>query len=226
MQFDHLKRREFITLLGGAAAAWPLTARAQQAVPVIGFLSSASSEREVAAFRAGLKEVGFVEGHNVTVEYRWAHDQDDRLSTLAVDLVRRQVNVIFATSNAATLAAKPVTATIPIVFAVGFDPVAFGLVASLSRPGGNLTGMTTLNAELGPKRLELMHELIPSASSIALLVNQTNPATETDIANARDAANSLGLKLHVLHASTEHEIHGGLRRLGSSSSRRAHDCRR
>jgi ABC-type uncharacterized transport system substrate-binding protein len=204
-----IKRREFITLLG-TAAAWPLAARAQQpAMPVIGFVNSASPNglaHALAAFRRGLRETGYIEGENVTIEYRWAEGQDDRLPLLVADLVRRQATVIAATNNASALAAKAATATIPIVFGVSVDPIAVGLVASLNRPGGNVTGVTTLNVELLPKRLEVLHVMVPAARLIALLVNPTNPAAETDTRNAQEAARTLGLQLHALHASTERDF--------------------
>jgi putative ABC transport system substrate-binding protein len=209
MQFDQLKRREFISLLGGAAIAWPLAARAQQRpAAVIGFLNSASPEPWapfVAAFRQGLSETGYVEGRNVVIEYRWADEQYDRLPALAADLVRRQVTVIAANQVSAEVA-KTASSKIPVVFTTGVDPVQLGLVASLNRPGGNLTGVTTLNEELVPKRLELLRELAPMASSIALLVNPTNPSAGTLSRDAQAPARALGLQLHVLEASTERNL--------------------
>jgi len=203
-----VRRREFITLLGGAAAAWPLAIRAQQtAIPVIGFLNGGSPDaNRVAAFRRGLNETGYVEGHNVALEYRWAEGQYDRLPALARDLVRRQVSVIAATSTPAAITARAATMTIPIVFTTSSDPVELGLVASLSRPSGNVTGATQLNIEVTPKRLEILHELLPTANVFALLVNPTNPYTEILSRNLQAAARSLGLQLHILQASTEHDF--------------------
>jgi putative tryptophan/tyrosine transport system substrate-binding protein len=204
------ERREFITLLGGAAAAWPLVAHAQQAVmPVIGFLSGASAKPYapmVAAFRQGLSEIGYVQGRNVTIEFRWAEGQYDKLPALVANLVRRPVSVIAATTVPAVPAAKAATTTIPIVFVAGGDPVQQGLVASLNRPGGNLTGVTTMFVELGPKRLQLLRELVPTATSIAALVNPTGPIAETLSRDLRDAAGALGLRLDVLHASSERDF--------------------
>jgi putative ABC transport system substrate-binding protein len=200
-----MKRREFITLLGGAAA-WPLAARAQQpAMPVIGFLNAASAEQWapfVSAFRLGLGETGYTEGNNVAIEFRWANEQYDRLPALAVDLVRRQPTVIVA-NHVSAPAANAATATIPIVFTTAVDPVQLGLVASLARPGGNLTGVTTLNMELLPKRLELLHQVSPAATVLGLLVNPTNSDAETVVHDSRAAARTLGLELHVVKASTE-----------------------
>ena len=204
-----IRRREFVSLLGGAAAAWPLAARAQQAgVPVIGFLNSASPtafSTLLGAFQKGLTEVGYVEGRNVAIEYRWAEGQYDRLPALAADLVSRHVAVIVA-NTAATSVAKAATATIPIVFTTGDDPVKSGLVASLNRPGGNLTGVVSLNAELGPKRIELLKEWVPTANNIGLLVNPANPISEVLTRDAHAASRKLGLQLHVLNADTEREL--------------------
>ena len=204
-----MKRREFITLLGGAAVALPMATRAQQpAIPVIGFLNSRAPGENpaiLAAFRRGLKEAGYVEGQNATIEYRWAAGQYDRLPALAADLVGRRVAAIVA-NGPAVQAAKAATSTIPIVFVVGFDPLAFGLVASLSRPAGNLTGVSVLDVEVGAKRLELLHELVPTTNIIALLVNPTTPAAETIARDAQAAARALGLQLHVLHASSDRDF--------------------
>jgi len=201
-------RRELLAALGGAAATWPLAARAQQpALPVIGFLNGGSPDpNRVAAFRRGLNESGYVEGHNVTIEYHWAEGQYDRLPALARDLIRRQVTVIAATSTPAAMTAKAATTTIPIVFTTSSDPVQLGLAASLSRPGGNLTGATQLNIEVTPKRLEILHELLPTAKLFALLVNPTNPYAEILSRNVQAAASIVGLQLQILHASTEHDF--------------------
>jgi putative tryptophan/tyrosine transport system substrate-binding protein len=207
---DAMRRREFITLLGGAAI-WPLAARAQQqAMPVIGFVNAASAQgfaRPLSAFLKGLSETGYVEGQNVAIEYRWAEGQNDRLPAMAADLVHRQVAVIAATTTPAALAAKAATTTIPIVFETGGDPMQLGLVASLNRPGGNVTGVTSLNTETTPKGLELLHELLPAATVMALLVNRADPAqAESRVTKMLSAAHTLGLELHVLNASSERDF--------------------
>jgi putative ABC transport system substrate-binding protein len=207
-----VKRRAFITLVGGAAAAPALlgacAARTQQQLPVIGFLGSQSPEQwagRVRGFRQGLSETGYVEGRNVAIEYRWAEGHYDRFPALVADLVRRQVTVIAAGGTTpGAIAAKAATLSIPIVFSIAGDPVEIGLVASLNRPGGNLTGVTSLGVEVGPKQLEFLHELVPSATVIGLLVNPANPATaETQTRALPAVARTLGLELHILHASTE-----------------------
>jgi putative ABC transport system substrate-binding protein len=206
-----MKRREFITLLGSMASTWPFAARAQQrALPVIGFLSSTSPQvyaPRLRAFALGLKEEGYIEGQNVAIEDRWAGDHEDQLPMLAVELVHRQVTVIVAGGSPASVAAKAATATIPIVFETATDPVTLGLVASLNRPGGNLTGVTNLNVEVGQKRLQLLRELLPAATNIAVLVNPSAPAvTEQFIRDLQAAAAPLGMQLHVLQASTDRDL--------------------
>jgi putative tryptophan/tyrosine transport system substrate-binding protein len=207
-----MNRRAFITLIGSAATAWPFVVRAQQpAMPVIGFLGGTSPDTfadRVRAFRQGLKDTGYVEGENVAIEYRWAENQIDRLPALATDLVRRQVAVIAATGGiTSAFAAKAATTVIPIVFGAGEDPVRLGLVASLARPGGNLTGINFVSTELAGKRLELLRELVPGAARIAVLVNPANStSTETTLRDVETAARSMGLHLQVLNASTSREI--------------------
>jgi putative tryptophan/tyrosine transport system substrate-binding protein len=205
-----MRRREFVTLIGGAAAGWPLAARAQQAgTPVIGFLSSRApgdAPHLMAAIRQGLKDKGFVEGQNVAIEYRFAGNRNERLPALAADLVHRRVTVIAATGTPAALAAKAATPTIPIVFEGGNDPVQLGLVASLNRPDGNVTGVTQLNDAIAPKRLQLLHEVVPAATVMGLLVNPTDPALAEKRSLQAAAAHSLGLELHILNASTERDF--------------------
>jgi putative ABC transport system substrate-binding protein len=205
-----MRRREFISLLGGAAVAWPLVARAQQsAMAVVGFLRDAKAAGSgffVDGLRKGLEETGFVEGHNLTIEYAWTEGQSARLSTLATELVRRHVPVIVSSANNATLAAKVATSTIPIVFAVSDDPVASGLVASLNRPGGNLTGVSYLSSELGAKRVGLMHEILPKVTDFGVLAHPTYPTSAPYIRDAEAAARSLGLRIEVFNASNEIEI--------------------
>ena len=219
-------RRQFITLIGSAAAAWPLAARAQQpTMPVIGFLGTDSPELyafRLRAFREGLRETGYVEGGNVAFEYRWAEGHSDRFPALLAELVSLKVNLIGAfAGNSPAVAAKAATATIPILFAIGGDPVAVGLVASLSRPGGNITGVATLSVELGAKRLEVLHELVPTTSSIALLVNPTDPANADPLSrDLQVAARTRGVELHILHASTESDfdtVFASLRQLRPSA---------
>ena len=206
-----LRRREFIAGLGGAAA-WPLAARAQQPLmPIIGFLdggSPAVSTDRVAAFRRGLSEAGYVEGRNVLVEYRWAEGHYDQLPALTADLVRRKVAVIVAGGGPSALAAKTGSMTIPIVFSAGVDPVEIGLVASMSRPGSNVTGIINLNVEVGPKRVELLHKAVPTATIMAGLANPANPNATAISREKQAVAHSLGLEFHVLYASTEREVEG------------------
>jgi putative ABC transport system substrate-binding protein len=208
---EKVKRRDFITLLGGAAAAWPLAARAQQAaMPVIGFLNYASSDgstERLRGFRQGLKDTSYVEGENVAIEYRWADYETDRLPALAAELIRRQVAVIAAPHPVSARAAKAATSTIPIVFLVPDDPVRHGFVASLARPGGNLTGINFLTGEVDAKRLELLREMVPHATRVAVLVDpNNNPRTETTVKNVEAAARAFGLQIQVLNVSTSGEI--------------------
>jgi ABC-type uncharacterized transport system substrate-binding protein len=205
-----MRRRDFIAGISGLAAAWPLVARAQQpTIPVIGLLGSATAREwapSVAAFLRGLSEAGFAEGRDVAIEYRWAESRYDRLPSLAAELIQRQVSVIAALTTPSAIAAKAATTTIPIVFTTIADPVQIGLVASLNRPGGNLTGVTFLNVEIVPKMLELLHEVVPTSITMAALVNPANPNANTWSAGLQEAARTLGLELNVLKASTEHDI--------------------
>jgi len=208
-----MRRREFISLIGGVAATWPLAAQAQQpTLPVVGFVNIASAkdyEPQSSAFLKGLSEAGYIDGRNVAVEFHWAEERIDRLPPMLADLVHRQVAVIAATSTEAAVVAKAATTTIPIVFETASDPIRLGLVASLNRPGGNVTGVTNVNVEIAPKRLQMLHELVPAASAMALLVNPANPrVTETNIKLFGTAAHALGLELHVLNASTERDFDG------------------
>jgi putative ABC transport system substrate-binding protein len=202
-----MKRREFITLLGGAVATWPLASRAQQsAMPVIGYLNSRSRDTDtlfLAAFHRGLNETGYVEGQNVAIEYRWAEGQYERLRVLATDLVDRRVTVMAATSTPAALAAKAATSTIPIVFTSAADPVEIGLVDSLSRPSGNATGVNIYLSHLGAKRLELLRELVPNAAVIGMLVNPNFPDAESQAKDVEEAARTLGQQVHVVNANSE-----------------------
>ena len=207
-----MRRRQFITLLGGAAV-WPLAARAQQPMPVIGFLGTASPQllggELLRGFKRGLAEIGYVENENVAIEYRWAEDHYDRLAALATELVQRRVRVIAAPGSPAALPAKAATSVIPVVFMIASDPVKLGLVASLNRPGGNLTGVAYLNDEIAPKRLQILHQLIPAAKSIGFLINPANPpAAAAQTKEMQEAAETTGLQLTVINASTTAELDG------------------
>ena len=214
-----MRRRDFLGVLGGALAAWPLSLRAQQpSMPVIGYLSARSPEDTVplvAAFRRGLAEHDFVEGQNVTVEYRWALGQPDRLPAMAAELAQRPVAIFVSTGGeSAALAAKAVTSTIPIAFIIGGDPVKLGLAASYNRPGGNTTGISILTATLEPKRLGLLHQLVPQAATIGVLLNPNYPQYESQLRDVQEAANAIGLQIHILRANTDREIDAAFETIG------------
>jgi putative tryptophan/tyrosine transport system substrate-binding protein len=218
-----VRRREFITLLGSAAAAWPVAARAQQAaMPVIGYLYTGSpdpSAHLTSAFRKGLSEAGYTEGRDVTIEYRWAHNDNARLPELAADLVRRQVAVLVTPgSSPAALVAKATTSTIPVIFSIGADPVEIGLVTSLNRPGGNITGFSSMNVELAPKRFGLLHELLPQAGRAFVLANSSNPVADVFIRDVRAAATAVGWQIEVLTANTVSEINTAFSSLAQKSA--------
>jgi putative ABC transport system substrate-binding protein len=213
-----VRRRDFFKVIAGSAAAWPIAGRAQQqAIPVIGFVNAASAKnytQQSAAFLKGLSETGYVDGQNLAIEYRWAEGQNDRLPAMVADLVRRQVAVIAATTTPAALAAKAANTTIPIVFETGADPIKIGLVTNLSRPGGHITGVSQTSVEMAPKRMQLLHELIPTASVMALLVNPADDALAAIYTReVQAAARTLGLELHIFNASTERDLYGVFEKL-------------
>jgi putative tryptophan/tyrosine transport system substrate-binding protein len=216
------RRRDFIAGVGSLLAVWPLGARAQATTPIVGFINAASAQnytRQLAAFQKGLAETGYVNGQNVSIEYRWGDDRNDRLPEMAADLVRRHVAVIAATSTPAAVVAKAATTSIPIVFETGGNPIELGLVTSLSRPGGNVTGVTQSSVEVAPKRLELLHELLPTVRVMALLVDPTDVSTaKTTVSDVASAAHSLGLQLSVLHASSESDFEGVFAKLHQSGA--------
>jgi putative ABC transport system substrate-binding protein len=216
------RRRDFIAGVGSLLAVWPLGARAQATTPIVGFINAASAQnytRQLAAFQKGLAETGYVNGQNVSIEYRWGDDRNDRLPEMAADLVRRHVAVIAATSTPAAVVAKAATTSIPIVFETGGNPIELGLVTSLSRPGGNVTGVTQSSVEVAPKRLELLHELLPAVRVMALLVDPTDVSTaKTTVSDVASAAHSLGLQLSVLHASSESDFEGVFAKLHQSGA--------
>jgi putative tryptophan/tyrosine transport system substrate-binding protein len=214
-----MRRREFISLVGGAAVAWPLSARAQQGLPVIGFLhlgSPAANEKRLAGFRKGLRDAGLVEGQNVTIDFRWAEGKGDRLAELAADLVRRQVSVIVTLSaTQAALAAKAATSTIPIVFQVGSDPVEIGLVASINRPGGNATGVSSLSSEIMPKRIGLLREVVPSVANIYVLANPSNPNAQSVVNQLQTVSHNLNVQVEVLLGRNDDEIQAAFKQASS-----------